>query len=265
MLSQQSIIRQSSDKDLRAIHSWLEEEEKYGVEDGFLCNWSVIEESHRSKGLLVLVDGNSQQPVAFQLNRLLKPGIIQVRNSERGKGYGRKLVEHCVKLAIDEDEPFLFIQCKPVSSIPFWNRMGFSLFEEKSKTYGYRSLEKQLPFPLTGDSVAVVISFYPENKLYPDTEGVVPYSVHTPAAKRLPNGNIALDQRVLFHNRKFLHDVYGYMYGSQNAVVGVEVDGCCIYLEKAKREKAEGLGFQRRDNGWFLDSLDLAIISSRVP
>lgn len=83
----------------------------------FRAAFSVIGQLSRTpieyQQLLVCIDGVSGLPIAFQCGGLLDPGILQVRSEYRGKGIGRRMVEHCVKRALEMDECLLYIQCKP--------------------------------------------------------------------------------------------------------------------------------------------------------
>jgi GNAT superfamily N-acetyltransferase len=118
---QHSSIRKSRPQDLVAIEKWLKEEDAQGVHGNFLCNWLVIERSHRDGDLFVYIDGTLQQPIAFQVGGLLSPGILQVRSQYRARGIGRKMVDHCISVAEKKGEHLLYIQCKPSTSIPFWS------------------------------------------------------------------------------------------------------------------------------------------------
>jgi GNAT superfamily N-acetyltransferase len=98
----------------------------------------------------------------------LQSGILQVKHAHRGKGIGRKMVAHCVQLARKQGECLLHIQCKPSSSILFWQRMGFTLAPDSSgRSYAIRILEKPLAQLEGGTPVNVVIRFYPEERNRP--------------------------------------------------------------------------------------------------
>jgi len=101
------VIRRSNNRDIREIHDWLLEEDVQGVHGNFLCNWHLTYQSHEKGALLVLTDETEDRPIAYQWGMLLSSGILQVRNECRGKGLGRLLVEHCVELAIQQDEMVL--------------------------------------------------------------------------------------------------------------------------------------------------------------
>ena len=102
-----STIRRATPEDFKAVYAWLKEESTQGIHGNFLFNWSKIERYHKQGELLVYVDGTLREPIAFQVRGLIRPGILQVRNGFRGKGVGRKLVEHCVKKALKKNECLL--------------------------------------------------------------------------------------------------------------------------------------------------------------
>src|SRR5476649_2554383 len=101
------LIQLSTDKNLEDIRAWLIEEDSRKVHGNFLCNWAVIVDAHERRRLLIGIDENSGLPVVFQLGRLVRPGILQVREEFRGTGLGKKMVEHCIALAVEDDEPLL--------------------------------------------------------------------------------------------------------------------------------------------------------------
>jgi len=237
------LIRRSTDADIRAIHSWLVEEEAKGVDGNFLCNWSVIERSHREGDLLVFVDGASQVPVAFQLGGLVQPSFLQVRQDMRGKGIGRKLVEHCVAEANKHGEYLLLIKCNPSASIPFWQAMGFTLFEEMN--YAYRVLEKKHDLPVDGRTVHTVIRFYPAWRKW--DEPAPPYTTTKPTAARASDGVVHLGERVFF-----VEELY---FEAGDSIVEIEIDGQVRYFDYAKNEEAQRIGVRRCTNGFYIDDL----------
>lgn len=179
--SKRSRIRKATVADLAAIHAWLIDQEAENVPGTFLCNWELTEKCHKEGRLLVYIDGASEQPVAYQWGSLVYPGILEVRNDMRGKGIGRKLVEHRIKQAIKQDENFLYIRCKPSSSIPFWQHMGFTLLSpEDGRNYAFLILEKKHELPSDGESIDVAVRFFPEDRKW--DKSVPAYSETKPNA-----------------------------------------------------------------------------------
>lgn len=241
-----SSIRRSSQADLEAIRSWLAEEERQGVHGNFLCNWSWIERAHRDGELLVYIDGKTSLPLAYQLGGLVTPGILQVRNICRGSGIGRKMVERCIARATKRDQYLLYIQCKPSTSIPFWEHMGFTLIEDAGEnSYAYRVIDKPLQLPSEGEAIAVVIRFFPESSKW-DSQAR-PYVAYSPEARLAPDGIVHLAQRVQFHECAF-SDV-------RDVVVEIEIGGVCRFRDKAKYEAARQVGVSRCVNGFYIDAV----------
>lgn len=239
-------IRRCRPADLQAILAWLKEEEALEIEGNFLCNLSIIERAYHEKELLVCVDGTTGAAVAFQLGGLLQSGILQVKHSHRGRGIGRKLVEHCVKRALGQDQCLLHIQCKPRSSVPFWKKMGFTLAPgDGGQLYAYRMLDKRLALPGIGVSADVVVCFYPEEKKWHPE--VAALSEHIPVAEITAEGDILLDRRILFH--KTAHP------GAWDVLVEIKVNGTVRYLDKAKYGEAQAIGVVRCRNGWYIDRI----------
>lgn len=239
-----SSIRRSTPADLGAIHSWLIDEDAQGVDGNFLCNWSVIERSHDDGDLLVYVDGRSGLPLAFQLGGLIRPGILQVRHAYRGTGIGRKMVQRCIALACKREQCLLYIECKPSTSIPFWQRMGFTRIKgANGNNYAYQVIDKPLLLPEQGVDVAVVVRFFPESRKWePDTK---PYAVFSPPARRGSDGNVYLAHRVQFHEGAFPN--------VRDVVIEVELEGSSRYRDKAKYEGARQIGLMRCVNGYYID------------
>ena len=239
-----SRIRRSTDADLRAIHAWLVDQEDKNVPGSFLCNWIQIKNSHKKGNLIVYVDGESKQPVAYQFGGLVHPGILEVRCDMRGKGIGSRLVRHRIAQARKHDQPFLVIQCEPSSSIPFWKRMGFTLnANESGKNLAYRILEKKHRLPLNGTRVKVVVRFFQEYRKW--DEWISLCSVTMPDAVQTPDGVIHLDERVLFFCE--LHP------DSSDPFIEVDVANQIRFRGKAKYREAKALGVKRCDHGFFLD------------
>jgi len=239
-----SSIRRSEPADLDAIYNWLIEEEAQGVHGNFLCNWSVIERAHRDGDLLVYVDGRTGLVLSFQLGGLIRPGILQVRHACRGTGIGRKMVQRCISLASKRDQCLLYIECKPSTSIRFWQRMGFTLIESANgKNYAYQIIDKPLQLPDQGAVVTVMIRFFPEaRKWEPDTK---PYVVLSPPARLAPDGTVYLAHRIQFHEEAFPN--------VRDVVVEIELEGSSQYCDKAKYDEARQIGVMRCINGYYID------------
>ncbi len=244
-------VRQSTGADVKAIHEWLQEQAAAGMHDTLACNWRLTNKCHEEGRLLVYIDPASQTPVAYQWGGLVSPGILEVRKDMRRRGIGQVLVGHCLALAKKSQEYILCIQCKPSTSIPFWQRMGFQLTDDSSPNehFALLLLQEKFELPDHGDPVEVVLEWFPERRKWDAT---------TPAAARqavrgvLLDGEVWLEERALCVRR--IED--------GDAVLRVTVSGREWYCDKAKYEAAEDLGVERCSNGFFIEVL-CAPVSSK--
>src|SRR5689334_21963333 len=105
-----SQIRKSTDADLIAIRNWLVDQNAKNIPGSFLCNWELIQEGHKKGKLLVYIDDESNQAIAFRLGGLLAPGILEVRYDMRGKGIGCELVRYLIARHRRRNEYILVVQ-----------------------------------------------------------------------------------------------------------------------------------------------------------
>jgi GNAT superfamily N-acetyltransferase len=230
---------------MRAIHEWLQRQERDGVHGTFLCNWNLTRKQHEQGELLVYVDELSIDPVAYQWGGLVQPGILEVRADMRREGIGRKMVAHRLAEAFELGEDILFIQCTPSSSKPFWKRMGFELLEhEHEPTHAYLVMPRKFDLP-QGQPVQVEVQWYPEARKW--EKDTPPLSTLTSAAVRTSDGEVCLAERAhCFHRRGIGADV-------GDVVLRIVVDGVEWYCNKAKYEEAEDLGVGQCRNGFYMD------------
>lgn len=230
---------------MEQIYDWLLEEGERNVPGNFLCNWRLTRKSHEEGELLVLIDEIEDIPVAYQWGRLLRPGILQVRNDWRRKGLGRLIVEYCVEVALQRDEMVLQVECKPSSSIPFWKTMGFRIFEaefEENAT-GFRVLSKKLALPHNGKSISTKISLFNEERMWNEDAEVLKSCF--PKAIDTNDGKVYLAERVTFPNF--------FQYGSSDAVIEIVVEDKLVYRDKARYLDALKHGIKPCVNGFFID------------
>ncbi|CCK81211.1 GNAT family N-acetyltransferase [Desulfobacula toluolica] len=242
-------IRWSTDEDMPRIHEWLQEEKSQGVHGNFLCNWNLTKQCHQEGNLLVLLDKMEGIPIGYQWGQLLQSGILQIRNSWRGKGLGRLVVEHCIDLALEQDEMVLQIECKPLSSIPFWKSMGFTVVEGEygRNAQGYRVLTKPLQLPSEGVNTTVRISIFPEDRKWSDD--VSPIDSFSPRSMQSTDGQVHLAERVAFSFH--LHE------GSRDPVIEILINGKVLYRDKAKYQEAQDRGVRLCLNGFFIDQVKI--------
>lgn len=237
-------VRPSTDADMALIYAWLLEQDRNDIHGTFFCNWRLTAKCHEERRLLVYIDPKTQEPVAYQWGSLVRPGILEVRNDWRGRGIGRELVEHCLALTVDANEPILTIECKPSTSIPFWRRMGFQLLssEEHGKNYAVRLVPRQLELPEGGEPVEVVIEWFSERrKREPLTPPVMSQTVRAVVFE----DEVYLAERIMCCEDLVERDV----------VVRVTVNGQEWYCDKAKYKTAEYMGLVRCTNGFYADML----------
>ena len=253
-----SSIRRSTDADLKAVLLWLEEQDRQGIEGNFWCNRGRIQYAYEQDELIVYIDGRSGDPVAFQLGGLVTPGILQVRHAYRDQGIGTRIVRHCIARAQRNNQPLLRIQCKPRTSIPFWKRMGFTLFDGKtgfdvdhSDIYAYRILEQKLPLPDGMQRASIRVRFFPEERKWLSEDKAAAFATFAPEAVLLEDGSIQLAERVCFHEYLFPK----LACGGNDTVVEIDVDGVILYRDKAKYDEASAIGIQRCTNGFYIDAI----------
>ena len=242
--------RLSRAEDILNLRKWMEVEEHEGVEGNFLCNWNIIENAHEEKELLVYIDGPTNIPAAYQVGGLVCPGILQVKHTHRRRGIGKKLVEYCIKRALRADRTLLYIQCKPSTSIPFWESMGFHLIEHDTQDHAYQNLAKSFPVPGSGVKSQIAIRFYPEAKVW--QPATPPYVEYGAEAVRTTPEIISLPNRIQFHEK---------VWPKQgDTVVEVIVDNRSILIAKAKYEESSRAGLKSCPNGWYIDVISEAAI-----
>jgi GNAT superfamily N-acetyltransferase len=237
--------RPSSDADMQKIHTWLQDQQRDEIHGTFLCNWTLTQQCHEEGRLLVYIDDNSGEPVAYQWGGLIQPGILEVRSDMRGRGIGKALVEHRLFKAVEHGVNILRIQCKPSTSVPFWQAMGFNLRPRSDgKNYALLYMPQKLELPDQGTPMQALVEWYPqESKWEPNTAAVRSQTINGV----LLDGEIYLAERALCATDESARDL----------VLRVCVDGQQRYFDKAKYTEAEELGVQRCRNGFYLDVLNL--------
>lgn len=234
------MIRYSTAKDLEIIRAWLSVSR-----NSFLNNWDLIERSHSQKRLLVFIDSQSGQAVAFQMGGLTTPGIMEVREDMRGKGIGRALVGHRVTEALKNDALILFVECNPDSSIPFWKRMGFKMAPTNTKNYAYRILKKPLTLPDRGKPIEVIIKAFPEDRW--GKRASRPLLKESPKAVITSDKVVHFDERISIPSKPIMDDL----------IIKIEVEGVRKFESKGSCFWCEEFGIKSCDNGYFIDSFHL--------
>jgi len=239
-------VRNARDEDIEYIYEWLRQQEEHNVSGSFLCNWNLTLESFQEGNLIAFVESKSHQAVAYQWGGLISPGILEVRKDMRGRGIGKRLVEYRIKQARKKDICVLRIQCKPLSSIPFWKKMGFQLIND-NENYAIQILEYELPSPKEGLGVELNIGLYPNSRQW--DENTQPSKIINQQGIMVNNRVIYLSQRVCIPNFQGMWD--------GDVVIEIIVSGKSIYVDKAKYEEARELGVERVTNGYLIDRIYL--------
>ena len=118
-----------SQSDLRTIKNWLSEEnEKFN--EGFYCNWDIIEYSfHRNE--LISFELN-KEIIGFvvwsQYEFYIEIDIMEIHYSLRNKGLGKLFFEKVSDVFKEKKALALKLFCRPRDSEHFWRKMGFIKF-----------------------------------------------------------------------------------------------------------------------------------------
>ncbi len=246
-------IRKSTDVDLRTILKWLKEEEDSNGHS-FYCNREIIKRAHQGGGLTVLIGKQGEKAIAFALgDRTID--IIAVKESKRGLGYGELLFNYMEVIFREKGVNVLEIECTPETSVPFWERMNFTLYQDEHRFHGqpdkkfaFKVLGRENYVPSDWQSAGVEISFHHEGALYDESFGN-PIKVFKPLAGR-KNNTVRLVDRVIFRAAS----------AERDAVVVVKVDGKEIYKDKAKYPEAAACGVLKDSYGaFFVDEVTTGI------
>jgi GNAT superfamily N-acetyltransferase len=245
-------IQRSDEGSLAQLEEWLaqeHEESDDGEFRGFYCNWGLIRKAHETGDLSVMIDGD--QVIAFLAMDDSRYDIMEVRPDVRELGHGRKLARYYICRARQKNIAVMRIECSPMSSIPFWKKMDF-IFNPPGQGLhdrAYMVLNKKWLLPNSCPAVDLSIAFYPESKKWePQT---TPAFTRSPKAARVGVEEIMLSERIICFDPQ--HRL------GWDPVVGIEVDGKSIYLDKikyldkTKYSDAPNIGVQHdnRDNYFF--------------
>ncbi|MFZ6689304.1 GNAT family N-acetyltransferase [Undibacterium sp. SXout11W] len=241
-----SSIRRSTDADIVEIKKWIEDQKARDVHGTFHHNWQIMKKCHEEGKLIVYIDGSSGKPVAYQWGALLTSGILEVRDDIRGKGIGKKMVERRIADAYKKDECLLHIQCKPSTSIAFWQKMGFKLLPSVGwNTYAYRILEKEHELPADSKPVLVCVYFYPSNRMW--KQGSAPLFSIAATAAQTSDGVVHLAERIFYFD-PFHSD-------ETNPVVEIVIEGKIHINKYATHAEAQRSGVRQCRNGFFIDKI----------
>ena len=104
---------------VKATHTFLSNEEIENIK-------KYVPQALKGITHLIIIENESHQPIAFMGIEKSKLEMLFIKNSERGKGLGKKLLNYGIKnynvndLAVNEDNP----QAKS-----FYEHMGFKVYQ----------------------------------------------------------------------------------------------------------------------------------------
>ena len=104
---------------VKATHTFLSNEEIENIK-------KYVPQALKGITHLIIIENESHQPIAFMGIEKSKLKMLFIKNSERGKGLGKKLLNYGIKnynvndLAVNEDNP----QAKS-----FYEHMGFKVYQ----------------------------------------------------------------------------------------------------------------------------------------
>jgi len=243
---QDQSFRVAAPHDLASIEAWLRlEREQTG--EGFYCNWSIIKRGFDAGNLFVL--GTDDDVLGFVLDAPGGPDILEVRPNARKAGYGRRLAELSIAAAYERGISVMEIECAPATSIPFWQKMGFTVVDARvgngGGAYAFRELERR--FKLTTDArTSFSISFYPESRRH--ELSIKPFRSYAGAAASRPHGLLQLPERAIC----YAPDIHNL----SDCVVCIAIEGQTIFEDRVKYEGAKAVGVMR-DAGYnyYLDQI----------
>lgn len=243
-----SDIRAANVNDLGKIKAWLFDEYNT-INEGFYSNCELLEDSLEEGFLFTLDNGN--YPVAFLADSSNGPNILEVHPRERRKGYGRIFSDWIIRRAFDRGLSVLEIACAPITSVPFWSRMGFTPHPSRSGrgggVYAHLVLERSLE-PILGRDVLVEIDLFPESRAW--NTGAAHILRETVTGTICNDGSIILPKRIIFFDPNIEHCC--------DCILCVAVNGQSIFEDKIKRSEAKSHGIEIGvDNVYFADRIIL--------
>lgn len=118
--------------DLERIEEWLIEEERESNE-GFYCNWKIIEKAFKNKQLITL--NFKEKPIGFLVwskgEIYVEIDIIEIKPEYRKRGLGRAFFEQISDYLKKKGVLVIMLFCSPSESEFFWKKMGFIKFPDR--------------------------------------------------------------------------------------------------------------------------------------
>jgi GNAT superfamily N-acetyltransferase len=228
----QTHVRATTDADLSEVLAWLKAEDAQALEGCFWCNREVIRCSHGYGGLTVISEVPSGPPIGFCCLSGTEINILAIRHEFRGKGHGRRFARHIIEAAEQDGLPGLKCQCSPITSILFWESLGFVRVDPEEQCYRVAlpfCRKHELPSGLPVKRIRIEVHHAYEDRL-------LAKSFESPATE---DGTGTL----------ILATQFAACVTEYDARLWVLVDGEQIHLKKLKYSECNGV---ERDAPWIM-------------
>lgn len=235
-------IKQATLSDIKQIHSWLQEETALGIDDNFLCNWSLTLDVFENQNLFVYKDQITGNPIAYLWADF---GILSVKHNYRNKGIGTALASFGLSNLELNNEFAARFQIMPETSKNFWVKMGAEVFGSNNHLNGFIPINSKLDLPDAEGTSILEIHLYPEKALYDKNIAPIKKFIQT----GIKNGRrIWLPERIVFHRE------HGFYEG--DVVARILVDSSETFFDKAKRESAYDIGIEEHPGYYFVECIN---------
>lgn len=121
-----------SKTDFEKIEKWLIEEYET-KEEGFYCNWAIIEKAYKNKEFVTI--DYCENPVGFIVWRnndiYAEIDILEIRPEHRRKGIGDFFIIEFSKYLRSQEIIAIKLFCSPRESERFWKKLGFTKFPDR--------------------------------------------------------------------------------------------------------------------------------------
>lgn len=110
----------------KEIREWLLKEDLQSNQ-GFYCNWHIIEEAFLKHQVAVITKNNLAIGFLYFVNgdKVVTIDIAEIKPENRKKGIGRLLMNSCMDRFRQEGKLVTELFCEPKSSEKVWKKLGF--------------------------------------------------------------------------------------------------------------------------------------------
>ncbi|WP_339812235.1 GNAT family N-acetyltransferase [uncultured Imperialibacter sp.] len=121
--------------ELELVRSWLIEERNH-FNEGFYCNWGIIEKAFNNKEFITLNHAN--YPIGFAVysksELYVEIEILEVKRNFRRKGIGQQFILKLESYFKSKGHVAFKLFCSPKESQGFWEKNGFVKFPRRGYT-----------------------------------------------------------------------------------------------------------------------------------